>query len=105
VPTNSALTARPDIFLAARNFGEVDLWGADLALDVVVGRNLSLGGSYSFVNKDFFSRTEINGPSDIALNASRSKGSVTLGWRDDLKGWSAETRYRALKGFPQAQGL
>jgi outer membrane receptor for ferrienterochelin and colicins len=105
MPTNSALTARPDIFLAARNFGEVDLWGADLAIDVVVGRHLTLAGSYSFVNKDFFSKTEVNGPTDIALNASRSKGSVTMGWRDDLNGWSAETRYRALKGFPASSGV
>lgn len=105
VPTNSPLTARPDIFLAARNFGEVSLWGADLGLDMVLGRHLTLGGSYSFVNKDFFPRTEIGGPSDIALNASRSKGSVTLGWRDDLHGWSAETRFRALKGFPASSGV
>ncbi len=105
VPTNSALTARPDIFLTSRNFGEVDLWGADVALDFVVGRNLTLAGSYSFVNKDFFSKTEVDGPTDIALNASRSKGSVTVGWRDDLNGWSAETRFRAVKGFPASSGV
>lgn len=105
VPTNSPLTARPDIFLASRNFGEVDLWGADLALDIVIGHHITLGGGYSFVSKDFFSKTEVDGPRDIALNASRSKGSVTVGWRDDLNGWSAETRYRALKGFPASSGV
>jgi outer membrane receptor for ferrienterochelin and colicins len=105
IPTNSPLTARPDIFLAARNFGEVDLWGADLALDIVVGSHLTLAGTHSFVNKDFFSRTEVDGPTDIALNASKSKGSVTVGWRDDLGGWSAETRFRAVKGFPASSGV
>src|SRR5262249_48939143 len=49
VPTNTPLTARPDIFLTYRNFGKVNLWGADLALDYVVNRFLSLSGSYSFV--------------------------------------------------------
>lgn len=105
VPTNTPLTARPDIFLTYRNFGEVDLWGADLAMDLVVGSHLTLAGSYSFVNKDFFSKTEVNGPTDIALNASKSKGSVTVGWQDAPRGWSAETRFRAVKGFPVNSGV
>jgi outer membrane receptor for ferrienterochelin and colicins len=105
VPTNTALTGRPDIFLTYRNFGEVDLWGADLAMDMVVGNHLTLAGSYSYVNKDFFSKEEVEGPTDIALNASRSKGSVTVGWRDEPNGWSAETRFRAVKGFPVNSGV
>ncbi len=105
VPTNTLLAERPDIFLTTRSFGKVDLWGADLALDMVVGPKLTLAGSYSFVNKDFFSKTEVGGPTDIALNASRSKGSLTVGWRDDLNGWSAETRFRAVKGFPVRSGV
>jgi iron complex outermembrane receptor protein len=105
VPTNTPLTARPDIFLTYRNFGEVDLWGADLAMDLVVGSHLTLAGSYSFVNKDFFSKTEVNGPTDIALNASQSKGSITVGWQDAPSGWSAETRFRAVKGFPVNSGV
>lgn len=105
VPVNTPLTERPDIFLTYRNFGEVDLWGADVAMDFVVGSHLTLAGSYSFVNKDFFSKTEVDGPTDIALNASKSKGSITVGWRDDPNGWSAETRFRAVKGFPINSGV
>jgi outer membrane receptor for ferrienterochelin and colicins len=105
VPTNSSLTERPDIFLTYRNFGKVNLWGADLALDYVVNRALSLSGSYSFVNKDFFPKAEVNGPSDIALNASKSKGSFTAAWRDDPRGWGAELRFRAVKGFPVNSGV
>ena len=105
VPVNSPLTARPDIFLTYRNFGEVDLWGADLAMDVVMGDHLTLAGSYSFVNKDFFSKTEVDGPTDIALNASKSKGSLSAGWRDDPHGWTLEGRFRAVKGFPVNSGV
>jgi iron complex outermembrane receptor protein len=106
VPTNTSLTARPDIFLTYRNFGSVNLWGSDLALDYVVGRHLALSGSYSFVNKDFFARDSAKGdPSDIALNASKSKGSLTGAWRDDPHGWSAELRFRAVKGFPVNSGV
>ncbi len=106
VPTNTALTARPDIFLTYRNFGSVSLWGSDLALDYVAGSHLALSGSFSFVNKDFFARDVAKGdPTDIALNASKSKGSVTVGWRDDPHGWTLETRLRALKGFPVNSGV
>jgi outer membrane receptor for ferrienterochelin and colicins len=105
VPTNSALTGRPDIFLTYRNFGAVDFWGADLAMDMVVGNHLTLAGSYSYVNKDYFTKEEVEAPTEIALNASRSKGSVTVGWRDEPNGWSAETRFRAVKGFPVNSGV
>ncbi|HLG04869.1 MAG TPA: TonB-dependent receptor [Gemmatimonadales bacterium] len=107
VPTNTALTGRPDIFLTYRNFGEVDLYGADLALDFVYNSHLSVSGSYSWVNKDFFPRAEIEGgaPTDVALNATRSKGSVAVAWRDDPRGWSAEVRFRGVKGFPVNSGV
>lgn len=105
VPTNTTLTDRPDIFLTYRNFGSVNLWGGDVALDYVVNSRLSLSGSYSYVNKDFFPRDEVNGPTDIALNASKSKGSLTVAWRDDPHGWGAEARFRALKGFPVNSGV
>lgn len=108
VPTNTELTGRPDIFLTYRNYaGEVKLWGADLALDYVINSHLSASGSYSWVNKDYFTRDEIgsNAPSDIALNATKNKGSVTVMWRDDPKGWSAEARFRAVQGFPVNSGV
>ncbi|HEU5218064.1 MAG TPA: TonB-dependent receptor, partial [Gemmatimonadales bacterium] len=106
VPTNTPLTARPDIFLTYRNFGKVTLWGADLAMDMVFGKHFSLAGGYSFVNKDFFPKAELdNAPTDIALNASKSKGSITAGWRDDQGGWNVEGRLRAVKGFPVNSGV
>lgn len=105
VPTNTPLTARPDLFLSYRNFGTLNLWGADLALDYVVNTHLALSGSYSFVNRDFFPRAEVNGPIAVALNASKSKGSLTAAWRDDPRGWAAELRFRAVKGFPVNSGV
>lgn len=106
VPTNTALTARPDIFLTYRNFGKVELWGADLAMDLVVGEHLTLAGSYSWLNKDYFPREVGSGdPSDIALNATKSKGSITVGWRNDRQRWNTEARLRALKGYPVNSGV
>ncbi len=107
VPTNTTLTARPDIFLTYRNFGEVTLYGADLAADYVFNSHLSASGTYSWVNKDFFPRGEIEGgaPTDIALNATKNKGSATVMWRDDPRGWTAELRFRAVQGFPVNSGV
>lgn len=107
VPTNTPLTARPDIFLTYRNFGEVDLYGADLAVDYVFNSHLSASGSYSWVNKDYFPRGDIEGgaPTDIALNATKNKASVTVMWRHDPAGWSAEGRFRYVQGFPINSGV
>ena len=58
-------------------------------MDMVFGKHFSLAGGYSFVNKDLFPKTELdNAPTDIALNASKSKGSITAGWRNDQDGWN-----------------
>jgi iron complex outermembrane receptor protein len=106
VPNTSPLNDKSDIFLTYRNFGKVELWGADLAMDMVFGKHLSLAGSYSFVNKDFFPKADLeDAPTDIALNASKSKGSMTAAWRDDQNGWSLEGRMRAMKGFPVNSGV
>jgi iron complex outermembrane receptor protein len=106
VPTNTPLTERPDIFLTYRNFGDISLWGSDVAVDMVVGNHLTLAGSYSWVNKDFFPREAgSENSSDIALNATRSKGSITVGWRDAPRGWSTEARLRAVKGYPMNSGV
>ncbi len=107
VPTNTPLTARPDIFLTYRNFGEVSLYGADLAVDYVFNSHLSASGTYSWVNKDFFPRAEIEGgaPTDVALNATKNKGSASVMWRDDPRGWTAEVRFRAVQGFPVNSGV
>lgn len=106
VPNDSPLNDQSDIFLTYRNFGKVELWGADIAMDMVFGKHFSIAGGYSFVNKDFFPKGELdNAPTDIALNASKSKGSITTAWRDDPNGWGVEARFRAVKGFPVNSGV
>jgi iron complex outermembrane receptor protein len=100
-----ALIGRPDIFLTYRNFGTVDLFGADAAFDYFVDDRLSFGATYSWVNKDFFSAQEVEGPTDIALNGSKSRGSVTARYRNDAAGWGTEVRLRYVKGFPVNSGV
>jgi outer membrane receptor protein involved in Fe transport len=37
-------------------------------------------------------------------NCRRQKA-WAMGWRNDLNGWSAETRFRAVQGFPASSGV
>ncbi len=101
----SPLTNRPDIFLTYRNFGSVKLWGGDVAFDYVANDRWSFNANWSFVNKDFFSAAEVNGPTDIALNGSKNRGSATVRLRNDPQGWTAEGRVRYVKGFPVNSGV
>ncbi len=105
VPNNTPLTNRSDIFLTYRNFGTVDLFGSDLAVDYIANDRWSFAATYSWVNKDYFSAADVNGPTPIALNASKSRGSAAVRFRNDRRGWATELRFRAAKGFPVNSGV
>ena len=92
-----------DIVLAYRNFGTVDLWGVDLGSTFDITERISVAGTYSFANKDFFPAKL--GGHDIALNAPAGKGSITGRYRTPTNGFSAELRNRWVKGFPANSGV
>jgi outer membrane receptor for ferrienterochelin and colicins len=99
------LSASSDVILTYRNFGKLNVWGGDLAAEFLLDRGFTLGGTYSYVNKDFFSRAEVGGVSDISLNAPRTKGSARLQYRNELTGWGAELRGRTVASFPVTSGV
>jgi iron complex outermembrane receptor protein len=91
------------LILASRNFGQVDLWGADIGASVVLGERWSSELSYSWVNTNYFRM--LDGIEDVATNAPRHKGAIAVRWHDDDSGWFAETRGRAQEGFPYRSGV
>jgi len=105
VVPNSALTSNSDVFLTYRNFGEVDLWGADLSATYLMGDKWSLTGAYSHVNKDFFTAQEAEGPTDVALNAPKNKGALSIQYAEGMAGFAAELRGRYVQGFPVNSGV
>jgi len=86
-----------DLVVTYRNVGDLDVWGADLAVQAFVDDRWSVTGSYSWVSDDFF---RIEGGPPIALNAAKHKGSVGLDFRDVRAGMHANARLRFSDGFP-----
>jgi iron complex outermembrane receptor protein len=91
-----------DLFLTYRNFGDVDLTGADFSLEWLAGRDWTVGVSYSYVSKDFF--PDEGGISDIALNAPRHKAGGHLRWADERRGLTGGARVRFVDTFPVNSG-
>lgn len=84
-----------------RNFGELDLWGADLSAQALLTDRWSLGLTASLVSDDVFV-VPLEGQPDqvVALNAPKEKGSATLSYRNSVSGFSSEVRARYTSGFP-----
>jgi outer membrane receptor for ferrienterochelin and colicins len=98
----------PDILLAYRNFGNVDLWGADVSTEFLVDEAWSLKGSASWVDTECFDFDGVAGCEgllDVSLNAPRTKGSLGLRYRDAAHDFTAELQGRFIKGFPMNTGV
>ena len=102
VNLDNPLNNPTDIVLAYRNFGTVDLWGADFGADVSVTDAISVMGTFSYANKDFFKAAL--GSHDIALNAPGRKGSIGARYRSP-GGFAVELRNRWVAGFPANSGV
>lgn len=105
VVPDSPLTQTGDLFLTYRNFGKLDLWGTDLAFDYLFNDRFSISGMWSHVSDDFFSAEEVEGPTDVALNATSDKVAFSGRYRQGLDGWAAEAGVRYTKGFPVNSGV
>lgn len=98
---DNPLSAGSDVIVTYRNFGELNVYGSDLAAEFLLDGGMSLQGTYSWVNKDFFPREEIGGGvQDISLNAPKSKGSLAARYRSLTNSLSAEVRGRYVAEFP-----
>ncbi|MDH3272211.1 MAG: TonB-dependent receptor [Gemmatimonadota bacterium] len=89
----------PELILSYRNVGEVDFWGGDIAMEVLLSDEFLLNLMYSHVTKDEF---EIDDGTPITLNAPRNKGAIGLAYRGSENGVSASTRLRFTGSFTAA---
>ena len=89
-----------DLLATYRNFGRVDLWGADISARVLLSNRWSAAITGSWVSDDHF-RLPLQGTEQIlALNAPTVKGSAALTFRDSDRGFNAEGRVRHHNSFP-----
>lgn len=97
-----------DILLSYRNFGDVDLWGADLGFQYMPNSEWTFMGTYSFVSDECFG-SDVNeactGVQNVALNAPQNKGSIGFRYDNRLSGLAVETRARFTEGFPMNSGV
>lgn len=85
-----------ELILSYRNVGEVDFWGGDLAIEVLLSDEWRLSGMYSYVSKDEF---EIDDGTPITLNAPMNKGALGLAYRGLQQGVTASGRVRFTDSF------
>ena len=93
-------TLGADLITTYVNYGELDLWGADVSVTAFLSDEWSLGASGSLVSDDHF-KPLLNGVEQlVALNAPDQKGTVTLGYRSRENGVVSEARARFTSSFP-----
>jgi len=91
------------VIITYRNFGDVTLYGLDLAVGYYATDNLSFSGSYSFVNDDFFEN--LGGIDDVALNAPKHKVKVGTNYRVPQYDLRLGARLRYNGEFPMNSGV
>jgi len=102
----------PSLMATVRNFGQVDLWGADLGATLIVNDAWQFGLSGSLVSNDAFCVGEdrelhmdrcdedVGDGRIIALNAPARKLAARLNYRDDGRGLHGELLVRHMTGHP-----
>ncbi|HET7228603.1 MAG TPA: TonB-dependent receptor [Longimicrobium sp.] len=81
----------------------LDYWGSDLSLRLLLNRGWSLSASGSLVSED---RWQTQNAGLVTLNAPKTKGSLSLNYDDgEGSGLSGEARVRHTAGFPVNSGV
>lgn len=104
VTTTSVGGTEPSLATVYRNLGSLDVFGGELAAQIVLSDLFELSGSLSVVDKNEFT-TEGDNPEVVPLNAPTVKGNAQLKFRDADAGVNGSVRFRAQNGFPANSGL
>lgn len=86
------------VLITYRNFGDVSFYGADLGFSVHLNQNFNVGGSYSYVSKNFFAKNK-NQVHDIYLNAPKHKFGLNLNFTHPTRRLDVRTRGRFVDAF------
>jgi outer membrane receptor for ferrienterochelin and colicins len=98
----------PNLLVTYRNYGELELWGADVSFQLLATDQLSFLGGMSWVNEscfDFNDDGRCSATVDVALNAPETKGSLGARWSDAVLGLTMDGRLRFNGDFPMNSGV
>jgi len=91
-----------DILILRHQGGEFTRLGVDIDLEYALSNRLTIGGTYSWVNRDSIGSA---GGSDAAvLSAPRNKGALRVSYRDRAGGWSVWGQGVAVESYPVQSG-
>jgi len=91
------------LLVTPRNFGTVDLWGADVSVGFTPDPSWTISGAVSFLDDNFFEK--IDGSADLSLNAPKTRANVAVGYRHRSSGIHLEVRGRWMSGFRMMSGV
>lgn len=91
-----------DILILRHQGGEFTRLGLDIDLEYALSNRLTIGGTYSWVNRDSIGSA---GGSDAAvLSAPRNKGALRISYRNLAGGWSVWGQGVAVESYPIQSG-
>jgi iron complex outermembrane receptor protein len=94
---------RTELLMIPMNYGQVEYWGTDLYFKTALLRNLSVGGSYSYINDVYFEDVDGKGP--LSLNTPKHKASLSLQYTEPSSGIQGTVRYRFIDGYRIKSGV
>lgn len=90
---------RNAIVVTYRNFGDIDLFGADVSFEYLATREWRIFGNYSWISESDWRNLDGNPNLNIFLNAPQNKGSLGVGYNGIGSGISGLLRGRFVEGF------
>lgn len=103
-----------DVILTNRNFGDISVNGLDFSIAYFPHPRWALTANYSFVTQKGFNLFQkpnrvyfenVDGVSDIALNAPANKAGLAAEYRNRARSLEIELRGRYVEGFPMTSGV
>lgn len=105
VTPDNGLTNRSDLIFTYKNVDEIiDLYGAEMAIDMMATNTVTIAGTYGWVSKTEFPNIA-SGTGPLRINAPKHKASLAARYRNEVSGWSGELRGRYTDAFAVNSGV
>lgn len=91
------------VFFAPRNFGSITLYGVDISLRGTLLPGVTLSGTLSYVDRNFFEN--LDGVGDLSLNAPRFKYALGADYINLQLGVDVSVLLRHVNGFHVSSGV